>query len=264
MACLKCCGSVSVEPLVLEVRDVRKNFGGLRAVSDASLTVPQGGIVSLIGPNGAGKTTLFALISGFLKPDRGEIRFMDRDISGLQAHQICRLGLVRTFQIVRPFANLTVIENIAVAAHTWIAGRSQALDKAAEIAGLTGMEDMLDQPAGALTIAGRKRLELARALATGPKLLLLDEVMAGLNTTEVHEIVDVVRGIRDSGVTILLIEHVMQAVMSLSDYSYVLNQGKIIAAGVPRDVTRNPEVIEAYLGHGAAQRIAAMGGFRNA
>ena len=243
---------------MLEVRNLSKSFGGLRAVSNASLNVEEGKITSLIGPNGAGKTTMFALVSGFLKPDEGIVTFNGQDITAQQPHSICQQGLVRTFQVVQPFANLSVRENIAVGAHTRIVKRARALEKASEVAAMVGMEGMLDQSAGALTIAGRKRLELARALATEPSLLLLDEVMAGLNATEIHEIVDVVRSIRDAGVTIFLIEHVMQAVMSLSDYTYVLNHGAMIAEGEPRDVTRSPEVIEAYLGHGAADRIAAM------
>jgi len=243
---------------MLEVRSLSKSFGGLRAVSNASLNVEEGKITSLIGPNGAGKTTMFALVSGFLKPDEGIVTFNGQDITAQQPHSICQQGLVRTFQVVQPFANLSVRENIAVGAHTRIVKRARALEKASEVAAMVGMEGMLDQSAGALTIAGRKRLELARALATEPSLLLLDEVMAGLNATEIHEIVDVVRSIRDAGVTIFLIEHVMQAVMSLSDYTYVLNHGAMIAEGEPRDVTRSPEVIEAYLGHGAADRIAAM------
>ena len=245
---------------MLEVNGISKTFGGLKAVSNASLSVREGQIVSLIGPNGAGKTTLFALISGFLTPDEGSTEFLGDHVTGQQPHQICQKGLVRTFQVVQPFANLDVRENIAVGAHTRIANRRDALDKASEVAALVGMKDMLDQPAGDLTIAGRKRLELARALATEPKLLLLDEVMAGLNATEIAELVQVVRSIRDSGVTIFLIEHVMQAVMSLSDYTYVLNQGMMIAQGEPKDVTSSPEVIEAYLGHGAAERVAKMGG----
>jgi branched-chain amino acid transport system ATP-binding protein len=240
---------------MLQVTAVSKSFGGLKAVDDVTLEVPEGGIVALIGPNGAGKTTLFAIISGFIRQDTGTISFSGRQIGGLPAHEICRLGLVRTFQVVQPFAGLTVRENIAVGAHLRVAERKAALAHAERIARLVGLPSSLDLPAHSLTVSGRKRLELARALATQPKLLLLDEVMAGLNPAEIGEIVPVIRAIRDSGVTVLLIEHVMQAVMSLSEHTWVLNNGRLIADGPPREVVSNPIVIEAYLGHGAAQRI---------
>ena len=236
---------------VLEAKGIVKRFGGLTAVSEASLVAQDGRITALIGPNGAGKTTLFAVVAGFLEPDGGAVHFDGRDITGLAPHGICRLGLVRTFQIVQPFGALTVRENIAVGSHLHQRARHRALEQAEKIARQVGMEAQLHMPAQGLTVAGRKRLELARALATQPKLLLLDEVMAGLTPTEVNEIVGVIRKIRDSGVTILLIEHVMQAVMSLSDDIYVLNQGRIIAHGGPRDIASNPGVIEAYLGRRA-------------
>ncbi len=242
---------------MLEAQALTRRFGGLTAVDAASLKIEAGEIVSLIGPNGAGKTTLFALISGFLKPDEGNVVFEGQDVTGLKPHQICQRGLVRTFQLVQPFANLSVRENIAIGAHTRLRGRARALAKAAEVAELLGMTGALDQAAGSLTVAGRKRLEVARALATEPRLLLLDEVMAGLNPSEIAQILPVIRRVRDSGVTILLIEHVMQAVMTLSERTYVLNNGAIIAEGTPQAIAENPQVIEAYLGPGMAQRLSA-------
>jgi branched-chain amino acid transport system ATP-binding protein len=241
---------------MLKVKGLSKIFGGLRAVDNASLEVGQGQIVSLIGPNGAGKTTLFASIAGFHKIDEGQVEFLGLSIVGSQVHEIARLGMVRTFQITQPFAKLTVLENIAVGAFQQFSSKNEAHAHARLIAEKVGMSGMLDQPASDLTVAGRKRLELARALATGPKLLLLDEVMAGLNPQEIVEIIALIRSIRDSGVTILLIEHVMHAVMSLSEFIYVLSYGKVIAQGQPEEVVNNREVIEAYLGRGAADQMA--------
>ncbi len=243
---------------MLKVRDLTKRFGGLVAVEGASLDVAEGEIVALIGPNGAGKTTLFELVSGFQRPDAGRIEFQGRSVLGRRPHQLAQMGLVRTFQIVRPFANLTVRDNIAAAAHTRLAARSAALAKAGEVAEALGMSGLLDQLAGALPIAGRKRLEIARAVATDP-VLLLDEVMAGLNPAEIAEIVPMIRRVRDQGTTILMIEHVMQAVMDLSDRAYVLNNGAIIASGTPGEIVGNPAVIEAYLGAGMARRLARTG-----
>ncbi|MEN9769011.1 MAG: hypothetical protein RLZZ180_641 [Pseudomonadota bacterium] len=244
--------------MMLKVTQLTKIFGGLKAVDNASLEVGQGRIVALIGPNGAGKTTLFACIAGFLPVNHGQVQFLDHDITGLKVHDISRRGMVRTFQITQPFAKLSVLENIAVGSHQLHARRADALAHARTIAERVGMPAaMLDQPAADLTVAGRKRLELARTLATDPKLLLLDEVMAGLNPQEIHEIIGIIRKIRDSGVTILLIEHVMHAVMSLSEHIYVLSYGKIIAEGAPREIVNNRDVVEAYLGRGAADQMGA-------
>jgi branched-chain amino acid transport system ATP-binding protein len=245
---------------MLEATGLTKAFGGLTAVDDASLRVPRGAIVGLIGPNGAGKTTLFALLSGFLKPDKGSVAFLGRDITGLPPHAICRLGMARTFQIVQPFRAQTVRENVMVGAYLRHADRAAALAHAEEVARQVGLAGELDKLAENLTIAGRKRLELARALATDPSLLLLDEVLAGLNPQEVTEVIPVIRGIasgRDGkpGVTVLMIEHVMQAVMNLADHIYVLANGQMIAEGAPADVTSNQTVIEAYLGQGTAERL---------
>ncbi len=239
---------------MLDVRSVTKRFGGLVAVSDVTLSVPEGSITGLIGPNGAGKTTLFTLISGFQQPSAGTVHFRGEDITGRPPERLAVMGIARTFQIVQPFAGLSVAENIAVGAYLRHAGRAEAMARAEGVAAMVGLAD-LDRPASSLTVAGRKRLELARALATEPKLLLLDEVLAGLNPSEIRDIIPVIRAIRDAGVTILMIEHVMQAVMSLCEHVHVLANGRLIAAGTPAEVVGNPAVVEAYLGHGAAGRL---------
>ena len=244
---------------MLEVRHLSKSFGGLKAVSDVSLDVAEGSIVGLLGPNGAGKTTCFTMIAGFTKADRGVVRFCGQAITDLPPHHICRLGMIRTFQIVQPFVGLTVQENIAVGAYLRHPQQRDAMAVARDVGKRLGLGGLLDRPASALTIAGRKRLELARALATGAKLLLLDEVMAGLIPSEINEIVAIIRQIQSQGHTILLIEHVMQAVMSLAETAYVLNQGQLIAHGTPRELVADPAVIEAYLGHGAAARLQEGG-----
>ncbi len=240
---------------LLSVESVSRRFGGLLAVNAASLTAPAARITALIGPIGAGKTTLFAVISGFLKPSAGRVRYAGADITGEPPHRLARRGIARTFQIVQPFAGLTVRDNILVGAHLRHRARTEALALAEKVGEEVGLGDMLERPAHALTVAGRKRLELARALAAEPRLLLLDEVLAGLYPSEIRDVIPVIRALSARGIAIIMIEHVMQAVMSLAEHVFVLAEGRVIAQGSPAQVAADARVVEAYLGHGAAAKL---------
>ena|SRR5688572_5025678 len=234
---------------LLEVKGVGKAFRGLRAVHDASFEVPQGGVVALIGPNGAGKTTCFNMIAGVFAPDSGTISFQNAFIQNLRPDQVCAAGIGRTFQIVKPFAGLTVLDNVMVGAFLRERDVSAARTFSLSILEKLKLEAKAHLPASSLTLPDRKRLEVARALATRPKLLLLDEVMAGLRPTECDEMVAVFRELnRADGLTILLIEHVMRAVMALAQHVVVLHHGEVIARGAPAEVVRDPAVLECYLG----------------
>jgi branched-chain amino acid transport system ATP-binding protein len=236
----------------LELAHLSKRFSGLRAVEDVSFAVPEGTVVGLIGPNGAGKTTCFNLVAGVYRPDAGEVRLDGKRIDGWRPDQICRAGVGRTFQLVKPFAGLSVMENVIVGALNASAGVREAREKSRRIIEQLGLAAKRDQAASSLTLPERKCLEVARALATGPRILLLDEVMAGLRPTEMDHMVSLFRELNAKlGLTILLIEHVMRAVMALSSRIVVLNHGEVIAAGTPAEVTRDPAVLECYLGEEA-------------
>jgi branched-chain amino acid transport system ATP-binding protein len=233
---------------LLEAKEITKRFGGLVAVGNLSLSVDEGQILGLIGPNGAGKTTAFNMISGFYKADEGEIIFDGKKITDLRPDQICKLGLTRTFQVVKPFPQLSVLDNVMVGAYNRTNDSKESKKKAEEIIEFLGMQEMEGMTAGSLSVAHRKRLEVAKALATDPKIILLDEAMAGLRPTETDEMIELVRQISRQGIALLLVEHVMKVIMSLAERIVVIHHGEKIAEGTPQQICQDKAVIDAYLG----------------
>lgn len=241
---------------LLDVQGVTMKFGSLVANDDISFSMEQGQIVGLIGPNGSGKTTLFNCVSGLYKPTAGKVFFDGADITGTPVYKIAKMGLTRTFQVVRPLKEMTVLENIMVGSYLHTPDRQKALERAEHCLKLCYLEEWRDRPAGAMTIGNKKRLEVARALATSPKLILLDEAVAGLTSTEVKEMVSLIVRLRDEGMTILMVEHIMEAIMPISDKVVVLSSGSKIAEGKPAEIIENEEVIKAYLGEKYSKRMA--------
>ena len=237
---------------ILEVRGVCKAFGGLMAVSDVSFSMKKGEIVGLIGPNGAGKTTLFNVVSGYYAPTRGSVVFQGKDVSGKPPYALAARGIGRTFQVVKPFAGLSVLENVVIASFLKHPRRAHAEAQAWKVLELTGLAERAHLPAASLTLAGRKRLEISKALALDPCFLLLDEVVAGLNPTEVDRTIELILSLRERGISILIVEHIMRVIMRISDRLVVLNFGEKIAEGPPAEIAANPAVIQAYLGEAQA------------
>jgi branched-chain amino acid transport system ATP-binding protein len=233
---------------LLEVRNVSKLFGGLAASSDVSFTIEKGEILGLIGPNGAGKTTLFNIVDGFYPPTKGQVLFKGQVISGLKPHQICKLGIARTFQVVKPLQRMSVLDNVIASAFLRAKNKAEAVEIALETIHFTGLEQDRDVISRGLPLGKRKKLEIARALATQPELLLLDESFAGLNHSELNDSIEIIKKIKARGITIMIIEHHMKVIMSISDRIVVINYGQRIAEGTPQEIRNNPLVVEAYLG----------------